>query len=155
MHGATHAVWGAAAGLGAALIMQPDPAGLVTGTLTGAISGLVPDWLQVNVPGVKQIKGMFGHRGFSHWIWTPLIISLLIISSSASMPSRMPVAAFFCAWASHIALDAFADGAPAFWPFGRLTLAHIKTGGKVDRFIGGAGIVMIGVETCHAVLRFV
>lgn len=150
MHGATHAAWGAAVGLGAArLTGAADPPALVAAALIGGLAGLAPDWLQINVPGANaQLKGVFGHRGFSHWIWTPVAMSLLINSSSALNINSLfwPVAAFFSAWASHILLDVFADGAPVFWPFGRLTWGHVKTGGKIDRFCGGAALVWLGLQ---------
>jgi membrane-bound metal-dependent hydrolase YbcI (DUF457 family) len=50
---------------------------------------------------------------------------------------------------SHILLDAFANGVPAFWPFGVLRIAKIKTGGRTDSFTGGAGLV---IAVCVAIL---
>lgn len=44
-------------------------------------------------------------------------------------------------WVSHIILDAFSNGAPAFWPW-RLSLAKIKTGGRTDRLVGGAALII-------------
>jgi len=145
MHGATHAITGMAVGLGAATIAgEHDPARLALATGIGALSGLAPDWLQINVPGAsRQIRGAFGHRGFSHWIWTPLFISWLVISTSALNLQNGLILAFLAAWGSHILLDAFANGVPAFWPFGRLTLGHVKTGGKLDKATGGAFLVVL------------
>ena len=55
-------------------------------------------------------------------------------------PATWPVLA---GWLSHILLDTLANGAPVFWPFGRVTMAHVKTGGKLDSLIGGTGLVML------------
>jgi len=46
-------------------------------------------------------------------------------------------------WLSHILLDTLSNGVPVFWPFGRLTLAHVKTGGKIDYLFGGAGLIVL------------
>lgn len=153
MHGATHLAWGVATGMAVGLALEAGPSELAATAAIGGLAGLIPDWLQINVPGVSaQIKGMFGHRGFSHWLWTPLAMLCIgqtfigqMFANRPAMPSSSLVAAFFCGWASHIALDCLADGAPALWPLKRVTLAHIKTGGKADRLFGGAGLIMIGV----------
>jgi len=154
MHGATHLTWGIAYGLAAGLALDASPGELVAAAALGGLGGLVPDWLQINLPGASgQVKGLFGHRGFSHWVWTPLallFVGQMFYSTLATAP-RSLLAAFLCGWLSHIGLDSLAGGAPAFWPFGRLTLAHIKTGGQTDRLFGGAGLVMIGVAVWMAV----
>lgn len=142
MQGQTHLVTGALAGLTVAVVGRiSNPATLAAYAGLGALGGLIPDWLQINVPGAsKQVKGMFGHRGFSHWAWTALAVwwcGSVTIGAYA-----LPLAA---GWASHILLDAFADGVPAFWPFGRTTLAHIKTGGREDTFVGAAALVLAGL----------
>ena len=141
MQGKTHLVWGVTSGLAVATLT--GRADLPTYALcagVGGLAGLVPDWLQINIPGVEQIKGMFGHRGFSHWLWTPLALSI-IAKTFYNAPTSL-VAAFFCGWASHLALDMLADGIPLLWPFGRLTLAHIKTGSNADSFFGGGALVL-------------
>lgn len=144
MQGSTHLIAGATAGLSiATLTGETAPGPLALAAVVGGVAGLAPDWLQINVPGAsKQIKGAFGHRGFSHWIWTPLLISWLVISTSAPNLQNGLIFAFLAAWGSHILLDVFADGAPVFWPFGRLTLGHVKTGGKLDAITGGAFLVV-------------
>jgi len=140
MQGKTHAAWGVAAGLTAgALAGAASWQDLSACALVGGLAGLAPDWLQINIPGVKQIKGMFGHRGFSHWLWTPILLAYALYTFCIA-PRSLSMA-FFCAWGSHIALDALSNGVPAFWPFGRLTLAHIKTGARLDNLIGGAGLI--------------
>lgn len=148
MHGVTHLSWGVASGLAVGLAMQTGPGELAAAAAIGGLAGLIPDWLQINVPGVSsQIKGAFGHRGFSHWIWTPIALMFLaqMFYNTPAKATSSLAAAFLCGWLSHIALDCIADGAPALWPLKRVTLAHIKTGGKADRLFGGAGLIMIGV----------
>ena len=138
MHGATHLTWGVCAGAATGAQFGSEWHAIALGAAVGGLAALAPDWLQINIPGAsRQIKGAFGHRGFSHWLWTPLALAFL---GRAIAPVSL-VAAFLAGWVSHILLDALADGVPAFWPFGRFTLARVKTGGKLDRFIGGAGIV--------------
>jgi membrane-bound metal-dependent hydrolase YbcI (DUF457 family) len=142
MHGATHLTWGVCAGAVAGGQLGRDWTDMAVGAVVGGVAALVPDWLQINVPGASaQIRGTFGHRGFSHWLWTPLALAFL---GRAVVPVGL-VAAFLAGWVSHILLDALANGAPAFWPFGRLTLAHVKTGGQLDKLIGGAGLVFVGL----------
>lgn len=142
MHGATHLTWGLCAGAIAGAQFGHTWQSTAIGAAAGGVSGLAPDWLQVNIPGAsQQIKGAFGHRGFSHWLWTPL--AAVILARSVAPPWLL--GAFLAGWVSHIMLDALAAGVPAFWPFGRLTLAHVKTGGNLDRFIGGAGLVGLGL----------
>ncbi len=139
MQGKTHVVIGTLAGVATALPITDDLTTIAVYAGLGGLAGLIPDWLQINVPGAgRQIKGAFGHRGFSHWLWTALLATW-----GARMlwePAAWPMLA---GWCSHILLDALANGAPMFWPFGRLTLGHVKTGGRVDGLVGGAGLVVI------------
>ena len=109
--------------------------------------GLIPDWLQINVPGAsKQLKGTFGHRGFSHWVWTAVVATYLIYPIIGIIAY-----AGLAGWLSHIILDALASGVPAFWPFGQLRLARVKTGGRTDKFTGGA---MLVIATLLAIAAF-
>lgn len=142
MHGATHLTWGLCSGAVAGAHLGHTWQTTAIGATVGGIAALAPDWLQINIPGAsQQIKGAFGHRGFSHWLWTPLAVAIL----ARPVAPLWILAAFLAGWLSHITLDALADGVPVFWPFGRLTLAHVKTGGKLDKFIGGAGLVFLGL----------
>lgn len=145
MQGKTHLVAGALAGLlvvrigsipfdGGAQLEVPLGVGVLYAGLAG-LAALVPDWLQVNIPGVKQIKGVFGHRGFSHWVWTALGVGWLLWPTGLGLPVAV-------GWLSHIGLDALSSGVPAFWPFGRLTVGRIHTGGRLDTFIGAAALVL-------------
>jgi len=143
MQGKTHAVIGGLAGASVAIATGATIANSLLYVIVGGISGLIPDWLQINLPGASnQIKGLFGHRGISHWAWTPLTAALFLYNSFPGASYGLFLA-FFCGWGSHILLDAFSGGAPAFWPFGRVVLGHVKTGEKLDSFVGGAGIVLL------------
>jgi membrane-bound metal-dependent hydrolase YbcI (DUF457 family) len=129
MNGATHL----AGGLMAGAILGADPRLLISGVVA-----LVPDWLQVNVPGGRKLaSGTFGHRGISHW---------LLSAGAVTLATRwlVPDLTWFvlAGWTSHILLDMFSDGAPALWPLPRITLAHIKSGSWMDALIGGALLVM-------------
>lgn len=145
MQGKTHLVTGALAGLAVGLVMgESDPLDLAVCTAIGGVAGLVPDWLQVNIPGASsQIRGAFGHRGFSHWVWTPLALAF-VLGLPGVPPAALlgPKLAAVAGWLSHIALDALSGGVPAFWPFGRLVIGHVKTGGRIDTFVGGAALVI-------------
>ena len=140
MRGSTHLTWGILSGMAAGLGGDLPAMALCVGV--GAVASLAPDWLQINIPGAQQIKGAFGHRGFSHWVWSALAVGYGLHLLGAPSPV---VLAAVAGWLSHIVLDAFADGVPAFWPLGRLTLAHIKTGGKLDTLTGAAALVLVGL----------
>jgi membrane-bound metal-dependent hydrolase YbcI (DUF457 family) len=137
MQGKTHLTIGAAAGAATAL-STGDVRGVALAAALGGLAGLIPDWLQINVPGASQIKGAFGHRGFSHWLWSALAAAYLahLVWDTAAWP-------IIAGWGSHILLDALSSGVPAFWPFGRVTLARIKTGGAADHFIGATGLILL------------
>jgi inner membrane protein len=143
MMGKTHLAAGAAAGLAVARSAGlHDPALLALCTVAGGLAGLVPDWLQINLPGAgEQIKGLFGHRGFTHWLWSALAAGWLVYQVA-------PIAvagAMLAGWLSHLALDCLADGIPLLWPLGRITVAHIKTGSWMDKLFGGAAVVVMAV----------
>ena len=152
MHGATHLTTGLAAGFVIGVSMgETDPLTLAVCTGLGGIGGLIPDWLQINIPGAsKQLKGTFGHRGFSHWVWTALICAFALDSFLGS--PRIVSKAFLGGWVCHILLDALAGGVPAFWPFGQLRIARIKTESDMDKAFGGAGIVLLAVTFIKFIL---
>ena len=151
MHGATHMLTGVLAGLSVGVATGADAPGLAACAAIGGLAGLAPDWLQINLPGAsEQLKGTWVHRGFSHWLWTPLILSYL--AQMFYKPPSSLVAAFLAGWVSHILLDALAGGVPAVWPFGRWTWGHVKTGGQIDRLTGGAALVLSGLLLLSRVL---
>ncbi len=141
MRGKTHLVTGISAGM--AMADWTQPRNLAVCAAIGGLAGLLPDWLQINLPGVKQIKGAFGHRGFSHWLLTAAC-STLVLNSLSIAPGSL-VAAFLAGWVSHILLDAMSGGVPAFWPFGRLKLAEIKTGSSLDTLLGACVLIGLGL----------
>jgi len=105
-----------------------------------ALAALVPDWLQVNVPGGSSLaSGLFGHRGISHWL-----ITAIVVASGVALISPSLAVYVLAGWGSHIILDVFSNGAPALWPLPRITLAHIKSGSWMDALIGGA-LLTLGV----------
>ncbi len=117
------------------------------------VAALVPDWLQVNMPGLnKTIKGAFGHRGFSHWLLTAGAV-YLAVSRLQPAVTGIPLAVA-AGWLSHILLDALnAPGIPAFWPLpNRLHLASFKTGATVDRAITWLAVAL-GVWQVKRVTR--
>jgi len=140
MQGKTHLVTGAACGLGLAIANGHSDLTLAIAATAGALGGLVPDWVQINMPGAsKSIKGVFGHRGISHWIWTALAAGwYLHVALGAEL---WPVAAFVAGWLSHIALDALSNGVPALWPW-RLKLAEVKTGSGTDTAVGATALIV-------------
>ena len=141
MHGPPHITVGLATGLAvAAATGTRGPVQIAACAGIAGIAALAPDWMQINLPGVnRSIKGLTGHRGISHWVWSPLALSYLA-RSALNAPDWLLIA-FLCGWLSHIILDAFSNGVPAFWPW-RLSLAKIKTGGRTDRLVGGAALVV-------------
>jgi membrane-bound metal-dependent hydrolase YbcI (DUF457 family) len=146
MQGKTHLMGGALSGLTVAYFLgNTEPRQLAVAAITGAACGLIPDWLQINIPWInRNIKGATGHRGFSHWLLTACAVAWAV---ATLIPARS-VSPWYClaGWVSHIALDAFAGGVPAFWPIGgRLTLARIKTGSKMDTLVGACCLVLSAV----------
>jgi membrane-bound metal-dependent hydrolase YbcI (DUF457 family) len=144
MQGTTHLAAGALAGV---VVAQQagisDPAAVALVVVVAGAGALVPDWVQVNIPGLNRtIKGLAGHRGFSHWVLTAaagaLAVSELQPQPWAWRLTVPPVApALLWGWLSHIALDALSGhGVPAFWPLPwRLHLASFRTGGRLDQCI--------------------
>jgi len=138
MNGNTHAIAGVATGLAWARFAGADVETTVIMAGAGAVAALVPDWIQINAPGLNRtIKGAFGHRGFSHWLLT--VGALYWLLSQYAPLYSTPVA---LAYLSHLLLDSFnAPGIPAFWPFPwRLRIARFKSDGgfnNVLQFIAG------------------
>ena len=133
MQGKTHLVYGVAAGLAVS--------GDWRGAALGGLAALLPDWVQINVPWLGEtVKGFTGHRGISHWLWTPLALAYL--ARLYAVPDSA-ILTFCAGYLSHLLLDLLADGIPFLWPLKRITLAHIKTGGALDNLIGGAGLLAI------------
>jgi len=151
MHGKTHLAVGAATGVALATLHYGTADIKEIGVAAGVagLAGLVPDWLQINLPGIsKNIKGMTGHRGFSHWVLTAGAVAFAVFTLLPARPEYLPpwYALVLAGWLSHVFLDVLAGGAPALWPIaGRVTIAKIKTGGKYDRAFGGAALVIMAM----------
>ncbi len=139
MNGSTHLAVGIAVGM--AVAAPPgDWKSLAVAGAVGGLAGLLPDWLQINLPGVnRHVKGVTGHRGFSHWLWTACAVGyapVLIEQASYSLPA-------LCGYLSHIALDLLSGGCYALWPLPRITMAQIKCGSWMDKLFGAAGLLLI------------
>lgn len=146
MQGSTHLTVGIAAGL--AVAPARDWQTLALSAALGGVAALVPDWFQVNIPGLsKRIRGIAGHRALSHWIWTAGLVALALtpIFGSGAFFS------IFIGYLSHIALDAVSGGCWALWPL-RLRLATIKTGSWMDTVFGASGLVLAGVQIVEVAL---
>ncbi len=152
MMGKTHWIAGAAAALAVTRWSgTTDPGVLILATAAGSIAALVPDWVQINLPDAhKKIKGAFGHRGITHWLWTALAVAWI---STRLVPSPYPLAVL-TGWGSHLLLDMIAGGIPLLWPLPRITVAHIKTGSRTDRFFGGAALVLLIIQALWIGLEY-
>lgn len=145
MRGSTHLTAGIAVGLTVARARGADLDETVIMVVGAGLASLVPDWLQINIPGLNRtIKGAFGHRGFSHWGLTALGIYLAMIADGPMIArNALPVA---LGWLSHLLLDSLnRPGIPFFWPMPwRLHLASVKTGARLDK-IANAWLAIVAV----------
>jgi len=140
MHGSTHLAGGLLAGAIVAQVSgQSAPGHIMAGLAVAGMAGLVPDWVQINLPGANSVvKGMMGHRGISHWALTALVV--YAIAHAGGFEYSLYVLG---GWLSHIALDIISGGVAVFWPLpGRLTLANVKTGGQHDKIMGACLLVL-------------
>jgi membrane-bound metal-dependent hydrolase YbcI (DUF457 family) len=133
MRGVTHLAGGL---FGASFIcmttnMHSVPA-IAAGLAVSGVAALVPDWVNVAIPGIR-IKGMMGHRGFTHWALTAAI-------TSASVFAVQPgLAAFWLVgYASHLILDMLTKrGAPVLWPLPwQVSLMDVTEGSWLDTAYG-------------------
>lgn len=132
MRGSTHL----AGGLLIGALIGPSPVGLAA----AGLAALVPDWLQINLPGVNSvIHGVAGHRGFTHWLLTACAVDLAVWLFA-------PQVALYVmgGWMMHILLDLFSGGTTLLWPVTtvRIRFGEIKTGSRIDIFIGAWLFVM-------------
>ena len=146
MRGTTHLLVGAAVGVAIGRVYDYDPKTVALCAALSGLAALVPDWLQLNIPGLnKTVKGVAGHRGFSHWLLTA--VALYYAADAITPPgwwSQVPPWAILAGYVSHIALDALNNpGVPALWPLPwRLHLAGMQTGGAFDRVLGVAAVAL-------------
>lgn len=141
----THVIGGVALGLYAAQVLPHDPI-LLTGA--AAFGALLPDidhagsTLGRKVPfAAKTIRGIFGHRTFTH--------SIAGIGGAAWLMSLLPIhpaifSGVIIGIISHIVLDAITkDGVKLFWPFPiKVGIPLVRTGGPLETFIGIALIIL-------------
>ncbi len=81
MQGKTHAVIGTLAGVATTLPVTDDLAAIAVGAALGGLTGLVPDWLQVNIPGAsRQLKGALLSAGIHQTDKTKIEISVILLS---------------------------------------------------------------------------
>jgi len=140
MKGSTHLTGGLLVGV----ILSGSPLGLSVAwpiSLAAAtLASLIPDWLQINLPGANNVvHGVVGHRGFTHWLVTSGAIGI-----AAWVLAPQVAACIVGGWLMHIVLDLFSGGTTLLWPVTthRICLANIKTGGRLDTFIGAWMLVM-------------
>ena len=153
MRGSTHLTAGIAVGLTVARARGLDLQETAVIAGVAGLTSLMPDWLQVNIPGLnKTIRGAFGHRGFSHWGLTVAGIYLVAMT-------RFPEIALSAAlgWLSHLLLDSLnRPGIPFFWPLPwRLHLASIKTGARMDKFTNAWFAIVAVAQAVLIGMRFV
>jgi len=138
MRGLTHLAGGICA---ATIIIRSVDAswqGVIAGIAVSSVAALVPDWINVAVPGMR-IRGATGHRGFTHWL-------LMAVITSACVWMVQPRLAPFwlVGYLSHLVLDALTErGIPALWPIpGQISLLPINEGGLFDKWLGAALVVV-------------
>ena len=142
MKGSTHLLTGVAIGLVVARSRGLALPAAVGPVAVAGLAALVPDWLQVNLPALNQtVRGVFGHRGFTHWLLTAGMVYL------ACQRVYPPVALFALAgWLSHLLLDALnPPGVPALWPLPwRVKLATLKHDGLANHALAWlAGVAIL------------
>ena len=143
MRGVTHLAGGICAAAIVGSIANSPYLTLGAGVAVASIAALLPDWINVAVPGIN-IRGAMGHRGFTHWMLTAVITSLIMAMFSARF-------AEFWSWGymSHLMLDVLTErGAPVLWPVPwQVSLLPVHEGGLFDKWLGAALIVIAIVVT--------
>jgi len=138
--GSTHLLTGVAIGLVVARQQGLALPAAVGPVAVAGLAALVPDWLQVNLPALA-VRGVFGHRGFTHWLLTATAVYL------AALDLYPPVALFaLVGWLSHLLLDALnPPGVPALWPLPwRVKLATLKHDGLANHALAWlAGVAIL------------
>lgn len=143
MRGVTHLAGGICAAAIIGHLSNVPYTTLAAGVAVASVAALVPDWINVAMPGIN-IHGAMGHRGFTHWILTGVITSLSVMMVSPSL------AVFWAGgYMSHLLLDVLTErGAPVLWPLpGQLSLLPVHEGGIFDKWLGAALIVIAIVMT--------
>jgi len=143
MRGVTHLAGGLfSASLVCLWSNTSDVQHMAAGLAVSGVAALVPDWVNVAIPGIR-IKGMMGHRGFTHW-------ALMMAITSASVFAFQPGLALFwmVGYASHLVLDMLTKrGAPALWPLPtQISLMNIAEGSWLDTSYGIMLFVMTAMN---------
>jgi inner membrane protein len=138
MRGVTHLAGGICAAAIIGNAYHVPYATLAAGVAVAGVAALVPDWINVAMPGIN-IRGAMGHRGFTHWILTAAITWLSVRVFSPSLASF-----WFWGFVSHLLLDVLTKrGALVFWPLPwQVSLLPIHEGGLFDKWLGAALIVI-------------
>ncbi len=138
MRGLTHLAGGICAAAIVAKLANTPYATMVAGVAVSSVAALVPDWINVAVPGIN-VRGAMGHRGFTHWMLTAVITSLVIKMFSTSLAGFWLVG-----YTSHLSLDMLTErGAPVLWPIPwQVSALPVHEGGLFDKWLGAALIVI-------------
>jgi len=138
MRGVTHLAGGICAAAIVGSISNVPYTTLTAGIAVASIAALVPDWVNVAVPGIN-VRGAMGHRGFTHWMLTGMVTSLGVMMFFPSL-------AIFWAggYMSHLLLDMLTErGAPVLWPMPwQVSVLPVHEGGLFDKWLGAALIVI-------------
>ena len=138
MRGMTHLAGGICAATVIIKSVDASWQGVIAGIAVAGVAALVPDWINIAVPGMR-IRGATGHRGFTHWL------IMAAISSACVWMVQPHLAPFWLVgYLSHLVLDALTErGIPALWPLpGQISLLPIKEGGLFDKWLGAALVVV-------------
>jgi membrane-bound metal-dependent hydrolase YbcI (DUF457 family) len=138
MRGMTHLAGGICAGIIVFRSWDASWQGAIAGIAVSGVAALVPDWINVAVPGLR-IRGATGHRGFTHWLL------MAALTSACVWMVRPQLAPFWLAgYLSHLALDMLTErGVPALWPLpGQISLLPIHEDGPFDKWLGAALVVV-------------
>ena len=143
MTGKTHAACGAATMLALTVLHRSGlPIGAETytpaiGLLTVVVGSYAPDVdLKNSTLGQKlrMISHLFRHRGLTHTLLFPVLLTLLMMGLKAQGMAVVPelLLGFNVGWVTHIIADAFNhQGVPILWPIVRKKLhvasVHIGT----------------------------
>lgn len=114
----------------------------LVGVAVSYVASLMPDWINPGSPDI-DMPGWEGHRGLSHWLIVPIILSFWWVPDSLWHLRY----ALGLAWASHILLDTL-NNKPfmAFWPIPRrIGLNVVKYNGPVDRALSRILLALAGL----------
>lgn len=133
----------------------------------GRIAGVLQEVLRGIGTMLPQKQGKYlrtaaGHRGITHTLLMAILCTLAVHMSIFIIPGWKGML-FLAAWGigagmlSHLVLDMFAGGVPLFFPFipGRITLAHIRTGGPAEWLVRVLAAALLVLLTGNEILRWI